>query len=224
MVVVDWVRLGQATEYWQGMGFRLVDAPWIVSAHAARTTFPTYRPTRGEALVGSGEQSLIQMQASGELSRLEGQYPRGFGGDVGQWCTCTPCFRDDTPDRLHRTEFMKVELFSTNPGHLYDAGLSLAKRALGFFNILVDEAKTDQPYAEQPKRSRPQLVKTPEGYDIMLNGVEIGSYGMRQATPYTKTPWVYGTGLAEPRFGIALGTAMDLSMSNSEPISLSNSR
>ena len=50
------------------------------------------------------------------------------------------------------------------------------------------------------------LVKTDdersdESYDIESNGIELGSYGIRQHENIT---WVYGTGLAEPRLSIAI--------------------
>ncbi len=45
------------------------------------------------------------------------------------------------------------------------------------------------------------LMNTPEGLDIMYNGVELGSYGNR------RDEYIYGTGLAEPRFTHAMKVA-----------------
>jgi hypothetical protein len=42
-----------------------------------------------------------------------------------------------------------------------------------------------------------KIVKTNIGYDLELNNIELGSYGVRK---YGQLHWVYGTGLAEPRF------------------------
>jgi hypothetical protein len=42
---------------------------------------------------------------------------------------------------------------------------------------------------------------TSEGIDLYLNGIEVGSYGIRKHNSYQ---WVYGTGLALPRFDKAL--------------------
>ena len=44
-------------------------------------------------------------------------------------------------------------------------------------------------------------ISTDEGYDIVLNGIEVGSYGIRQ---HENLRWIYGTGIAEPRFSTAL--------------------
>ena len=45
------------------------------------------------------------------------------------------------------------------------------------------------------------VVATEEGHDLMLNGIEVGSYGHR-SIPGIET-WAYGTGLALPRFSVA---------------------
>jgi hypothetical protein len=42
---------------------------------------------------------------------------------------------------------------------------------------------------------------TPEGIDLVLNGIEVGSYGVRTVGNRT---WTYGTGLALPRFTVAI--------------------
>ena len=49
------------------------------------------------------------------------------------------------------------------------------------------------------------VVPTKEGYDLMINGIEVGSYGLRMGNGYE---WVYGTGLAEPRFSVAINTGI----------------
>ena len=45
-----------------------------------------------------------------------------------------------------------------------------------------------------------KIIDTPEGYDIELYGIEIGSYGIRRVRGFS---WIYGTMLAEPRFSEA---------------------
>ena len=48
----------------------------------------------------------------------------------------------------------------------------------------------------------PTAVKTDEGYDLEINGIEVGSYGARY---HAKIGWwAYGTGLAEPRYTTAM--------------------
>lgn len=47
---------------------------------------------------------------------------------------------------------------------------------------------------------RPSIEKVDYGYDLLLSGIEVGSYGFRE---YKNNKWIYGTGLAEPRFSQA---------------------
>jgi len=39
-------------------------------------------------------------------------------------------------------------------------------------------------------------IKTDNGYDITVKGIELGSYGIRECEFLN---WIYGTGCAEPR-------------------------
>lgn len=48
-----------------------------------------------------------------------------------------------------------------------------------------------------------KIINTNEGLDITFNDIEIGSYGIRQHDNFI---WVYGTGLAEPRFSRAIAS------------------
>lgn len=95
---------------------------------------------------------------------------------------CSPCFRNEpTVDELHRRWFMKVELY--REGHHLDAVLD---DALAFFD--VDE---------------PEILGTADGVDLLINGVEIGSYGERTVGG---RQWTYGTGLALPRYHVAIAS------------------
>ena len=53
------------------------------------------------------------------------------------------------------------------------------------------------------------VVQTPEGIDICCNNVELGSYGVRQMGPHT---WIFGTGIAEPRFSLVVQRRLTLEL------------
>ena len=177
---IDWNLISQAIAFYKARGYTYVEVPWIVSEEALRVTLPAGKEglrTAQGALVGSAEQGFIQMM-------MDGQLP------LGRYVTASPCFRDDTIDALHQQDFFKVELidrFSIVRYSVDDARTRLIGDASDFFFNFESIPRL-------------KLPKTEAGFDIELNGIEIGSYGFRQ---YKGFFWIYGTGLAEPRFSIA---------------------
>jgi hypothetical protein len=207
MTSISWRDIANAISIYEAEGFEYVEVPWFVSDRASNTTNTTipWKATRYDkdnVLVGSAEQSFIEMMLDGRLSK-------------GKYVAASPCFRSDPPSRLHQATFFKVELIhilgpeSSYQGPLLDHWiLDMAETALSFFHTLEggDEA---------------EIVRTDEGFDIELHGIELGSYGYRFTGPLMEYRrfgslsdthghgathhWVYGTGLAEPRFSLASG-------------------
>lgn len=182
---IDWVRLGHAVSHYANNGFSHIEVPWMETERTIAVTCPD--PTkmwnvenRG-ILVGSAEQSFIGKHLRGELPE-------------GKYVACTPCFRiEDGYDAGRRPWFMKVELYQSDD--VTTANLDrMVEMARGFFAGVIGNDKSLA------------VVLTPEGFDIELNGIEIGSYGIREYTdPDGRSiHWIYGTGLAEPRFSYAL--------------------
>lgn len=171
---INWSYVAKALDFYKGLGFRYIEAPWIVSQKAVKATLPFNRKgysTEYGMLVGSAEQSFIELLLQGR--DLKGSY-----------VAATPCFRDDPEDILHQRYFFKVELFRGTTT-LSEASLdcfTLASMAKDFITTLGEHAL---------------ITQTDSGYDLELNGVELGSYGPRE---YKGHFWAYGTGLAEPRF------------------------
>lgn len=176
---IDWTLLSNALSFYQGHGYRQVEVPWIVDPAILNLTCPEawrimFVPGLG-GLVGSAEQSFLALDAAGRLGQ-------------GAFVALTPCFRNEpVVDRLHQKCFMKVELYrndDTGP----EALEAMIRLAQGFF-LLHTEDEVER-------------VATEDGFDLNLNGIEIGSYGIREAGGLR---WVYGTGIAEPRFSTARG-------------------
>lgn len=181
VAVVDWVRIAQAIEFYKKEGFEYTEAPWIVPYDILMATCPHERylidSTLG-GLVGSAEQSFMHLR-------------QNCGLPPGRYVACTPCFRnEDVVDALRQHTFMKVELyesFDDNPNIEV-----IVDTALGFFRSVMSPEK----------HSALKVVnETAFSFDIELGGIEIGSYGART---YLGVNWIYGTGLAEPRFSTAL--------------------
>lgn len=179
---ISWEYLIRTIEYFKSRGYKYIEVPWLVSNEAIRSTFngPISEVFQNKYVVGSGEQSFVQLQLDGKLP-------------IGKYVTLTPCFRDEIElSDIKQLSFMKVELYDFRA--FYNAKFALMetiKLCETWFNKLQDTAVN--------------IVRTGESeYDINLHGIEIGSYGIRT---YNKTlneknecHWIYATGLAEPRF------------------------
>lgn len=177
---VDWSRIARALCFYRALGYRYVEVPWVAPTDYLMVTCPTeervVRTSIGD-LVGSAEQSLMMLDHQGKLGS-------------GRFVACTPCFRNEPlVDELHLRSFMKVELYiNDNPGEL--TVREAVGHAMAFFRQAAGSLAGGL-----------QQVITDEGIDIELDGIELGSYGLRQ---HEHVRWVYATGLAEPRFSTAL--------------------
>lgn len=166
---IRWDLIAEAVQHYQRAGYQQVEVPWMVPTEVTRASAPEgkigFRTQRGD-LIGSGEQGLLRLA-------LQNQLP------PGRWQTTTPCFRTDSPDWLHSTHFMKVELMclgQTDFGPALLDALDFFRGKLPVRTIRISENQVD-------------IVE----WD---SGVELGSYGYREALGQR---WVYATGVAEPR-------------------------
>tara|TARA_Y100000816_G_C26031176_1_gene539802 strand:+ start:370 stop:894 length:525 start_codon:yes stop_codon:yes gene_type:complete len=165
--------LGRAVDFYKSLGYIYVEVPWYVDPRFVQFTYTgTHRFKTGLGdLVGSAEQSLLSMSSSSGVLTPGTKY-----------VACSPCFRDNMPDdALHSPTFMKVELYIPGEGTLED----LMYDAMEFF---ISEGVD------------PKVYHTHEGQDLVVAGIEVGSYGTREVNGIR---WTYGTGVAEPRFSQA---------------------
>lgn len=158
--------------------------PWTAPDKYVDSTRPPNRrriATAQGQLVGSGEQAFCWLAGTGRLPAA----PLMIG-----W---SPCFRDEPVfDEHHHWGFLKAELFArvSPDGPEEDQLRALLARARG---VLQPESV----------RLLKEEMQADGSWDLTLAGVEVGSYGIRQV-PGTSHRYVYGTAIAEPRFGQAL--------------------
>lgn len=176
---IDWLRLGRAFEAFKDLGYAPVNVPWIVSKEVQMLTCPDERnimriPDHG-GLVGSAEQGFIAMSLAGSLP-------------PGRFVALTPCFRDELVDATHTKHFMKVELYAWGEGR--DLRSDMTR--------MIEDARS---VMEDLSGVRPISVPADCGWDLEIAGIEVGSYGVREAGGIA---WAFGTGLAEPRFSHAV--------------------
>ncbi len=207
--MIDYQKIAAAVKFYGARGYKEVGAPWWVPQGTADITKPkdckdslfqirTYGDqaplhdsclnsmldsVKQSTLVASGEQSLLSLLKNLAL------WP-------GKWQTTTPCFRNEPVTAMSSNYFLKTELMVVGK----DAALeldSVVADAAGFFKRQVMLACGDVNLLE--------IVLTEDGKDIMYNGHELGSYGVRECE---FARWVYGTGCAEPRLSRAIWTSV----------------
>lgn len=174
---INWGLMQEAINYYKIWGYTHIDVPWFVPTEIKNITFEGKcfdEIKDGFSLVGSAEQSFLYLDAMGKLEH-------------GKYVACSPCFRKNDDDETHNPQFVKAELYVNYPHVTMHDVKTMLKQAKEFFNsrLLTDSVK---------------VVSTDKGFDIELNGIEIGSYGLSE---YNGKKWVYGTAIAEPRFSYA---------------------
>lgn len=186
MDTVDtWHRLSAACAYYSDLGYAYRLMPWTAPLHTLMLTCPEETLIVNSdvgALVGSSEQSFLNADLESRLG-------------VGRFLTITPCFRVEAhPDRYHQDYFMKAELYVNEPDIGAGTVLSVMHDAFTFFQQIVDI---------EDGAGVLESVLTDDGIDILYNGIELGSYGLREVGGQR---WVYGTAIAEPRLSRALSS------------------
>lgn len=188
-MVIEYKNLAAAQEFYKKEGYTPIETPWLVSSKVNSITAPEgvrrYFVTKGDAtkeFIASGEQGFLYLAVKGYLP-------------PGKYQTITPCLRDDSFDFTHMKQFVKCELIEIG-----DYNTIVPARGGILTNMLTSCQKFFQ---EQGLLT--MLYKEDKGteqYDLIApNGTEIGSYGYRS---YEGLHWIYGTGIAEPRFSRVL--------------------
>lgn len=173
---IDYILLAEAQSYYSGLGYRYIDLPWTVDEIYSNATKPIeYKNFYIDNKV---------LVASGEQSFIELAVNNKLV--PGKYFGITPCFRDERIDRIHNKYFMKLELFQNDVTDIIELGFMIEDVQKFFSELSVDTIKTI----------------TPDGFDITtINNIELGSYGIREVLGIK---YIYGTGLALPRFTNAL--------------------
>lgn len=209
VIGINYDRLLQSRDYYTQWGYRYIDAPWAVSEEANSVTCPGGKKKfeiDAGILVGSAEQSFIQMILDGKITH-------------GKYQTLTPCFRDEAVyDSTHHNYFMKLELIdifynkklygSQKPnramGDILNAAMANFTRIL--YENKIDVSKLDFiTTSNEQGNKQHDIVLDVKGHRNELLQIELGSYGVRSYKDFT---WVYGTGISEPRMQYVINKAL----------------
>ena len=193
--MIDWTIMGRSVSHYTVRGFEYVEVPWIVDQRYSMLTAPSgtsniqvsgfvNNPSiNNDYFVASAEQAFIQMMDNKQLVKDK------------FYQTVSPCLRDDVVDKLHQTQFMKNELFlfTDDEEHANWCLQKMIANARMLFKHFVSADDISLEDIDDPRA----LVQT----DINVNGIEVGSYGIRKIGFMFI---VFGTGIALPRFTIAM--------------------
>lgn len=178
---IEWKLLAQAQEYYSQF-YLYQETPFLVPEEYSRETKPHNDRSfvltqhlfekQPQELVGSAEQGFIYLAQNNFLL-------------AERLFSISPCFRTERYDSWHQPWFMKLELFHLS-SDINDVE-SMINHALAFYQSLSEGEYS--------------IIQTSEkSWDINLNHIEIGSYGLRELSNLS---FIYGTGLALPRFSQA---------------------
>ena len=172
--MIDYGRLDRSASFYESYGFKRIESPWTVTKEVSNITKPPHGTDweilgKNKVLVASGEQSFLYLYLKGFLPK-------------GKYQTITPCFREEPFDKTHTKYFIKNELMITD---------DVSEDSL-FYVVGICKQ-----FYEKELGTKVEFVKTDIGIDLEVNGIEIGSYGIRSCE---YLDWIYATGLAEPRF------------------------
>lgn len=182
-MLISYENIAKSVDYYDKCGFTQIETPWWVSEDTMMLTSPSDRAStdllykigkNNKCLVASAEQGFLYLATKGHLAK-------------GTYQSIGPCFRDEPWGPGRCNYFMKNELIIID--NTSETMLNfIIETAMAFFNTISDDP------------SHLHVLKTDIGVDIMYKEHEIGSYGIRH-TPVLS--YIYGTGIAEPRFSHA---------------------
>lgn len=180
--MIDYELLNKALKYYAKVGFKKIEVPWRVSAEAINSTFNSNLSFKSDDkfLIGSAEQGFLELYLQNKIIS-------------NQLMSVSPCFRNEQEDDLHQQEFIKLELifFSNHKIDKMDTSYNIFKEFVLSFIIEKIKIRITDIVVLRTNDSNSLYSE-----DILINGIEYGSYGIRQ---FQDMYYIYGTGIALPR-------------------------
>ena len=187
---IDYNLLNESVKYFQNKGFKQIEVPWIVNSNTTKITtdissviinYNNEITNVNNNLIGSAEQGFLQLI-------IENKLP------FGKYQSISPCFRTehDGYDNNHFPYFIKNELLIyTDNKYIFTELSYLISDVVNLYNRYLQNVKRKETFGYNSKLQ----------IDLMYNDIELGSYGIREIN---NEKYIYGTGLALPRFSQAL--------------------
>lgn len=167
---IDCSLLLEAMQYYKKLGYISLSCPMLVDRDIIDMTLPEGKIARE----CNGKYYVGSAEQSFYQMIKDGFRPEG------KYMLITPCERNEVEDDYHFGIFLKVELVSNKSSHQ-----SILEDVLSFY---------------KHKGYVVKVVKEGLGKDILIGGIEVGSFGSRC---YLGESVSFGTGLALPRISQA---------------------
>lgn len=178
--IINYNLLHKAIKFFSKCSFIQIETPWRVSKEAINATFNSDNSfaTADKFLVGSAEQGFLEIKNTLQYS---------------QYMSVSPCFRNELEDYFHQQEFIKLELiyFSNFQINHKDIQFSIFRHFV--LDFITKKLKIKSPNIVIVQTNEENSIYSE---DILINGIEYGSYGIRQ---FQDLYYIYGTGIALPR-------------------------
>lgn len=183
--MIDLRLLGQAIDYYKDLGYEYVEVPWLVKESTSLLTLPEGKNSNcikddGRCFIGSAEQGIIELFLNNEVEKNK------------KYVSFSPCLRIGDVDQYHKEFFYKVEL-----SYFCDSSFDAVREVIP---ITQDARKLFSNLLKVPVNEIDVVTTSDTNVDLVINEVEIGSYGYRKINENSYI--IYGTGLALPRLNM----------------------
>lgn len=208
--MINYNIIADSIDYYENCGFARIESPWTVTGEISDITKPKGTKDftiveKNKVLVASGEQSFLYLYNKGFLPK-------------GKFQSVTPCFRDEKFTSFNTKYFIKNELIITDDVSLLQLKFIVEKARDFFREYCLRPKKDDGGIGSAEYDDDVLILDTVNGknkivntvdvtgykyqcYDLIYRGIELGSYGIHKCD---FLHWIYGTGVAEPRFSRTL--------------------
>lgn len=182
--LINYDVLHKALKYFSKHGFTQIEVPWRVSKEAINVTFNSNESFKSDDkfLVGSAEQGFLELQLQGKLT------------SSGQYMSVSPCFRNEVVDYYHQQEFIKLELIYFSNHEINKDDVQFVTFRQFVVSFITKKLNIKPSYIIIMQTNDKNSLHSE---DILINGFEYGSYGVRK---FNDIYYIYGTGIALPRF------------------------
>lgn len=209
---INYQLIGFANNWYENNSFEQVEVPWMLPQEYNNLTKPIEKEDcsfvlqndifkdNPQELIGSAEQGFIYLMLNNLL--IEGK----------NYFSMSPCFREEEHfSKYHLPYFFKCELFSyvsieMSPKDIKKHLLYFIECAKELYKKYINQLiKKNESLTVKLEILNTQKNNDELSYDININDIEVGSYGIRKILFNNKSYYIiYGTGLAEPRFSLAI--------------------